>query len=137
MSAAGTSLAAPASSGTARREQAAGSGSSRRPLGFALGSVGIAGLSAAAITSIMVVNKKSAVDAGCNADRLCTSSGLDAAHSGRTLEIVSNVGWVAGAAALGAGAYFLLTSGSSSKPSTAVALLPNPSGGQLSMSRSW
>jgi hypothetical protein len=53
------------------------------------------------------------------------------------LEIVSNVGWLVGAAALGAGAYFLLTSGSSSKPSTTVALLPNPAGAQLSLSRSW
>jgi len=132
-------LVVPASSSSSSRppEQPAQSGSSGRTLGFALGGVGIAGLGVAAITSIMVVNKKSAVDAGCQADKSCTSAGLDAAHAGRTLEIVSNVAWLVGAAALGAGAYFLLTNGPSSQPSTAVAVLPNPSGGQLSLSRSW
>lgn len=131
-------LAVPASSSPARTEQeTTGSASNRRTFGFALAGVGVAGLGVAAITSVMVVSKKSAVDAGCQADKSCTSAGLDAAHSGRTLEVVSNVGWVVGAAALGAGAYFILTSGSSSKPSTAVALLPNPAGGQLSLSRSW
>ncbi|HEX7452985.1 MAG TPA: hypothetical protein VF294_11900 [Polyangiaceae bacterium] len=119
------------------REQPARGGSSGRRLGFVLGGVGVAGLGVATITSLMVASKKSAVDAGCQPDKSCTSSGLAAAHSGRTLEIVSNVGWVVGAAALGAGAYLLLTSGASSKPSTAVALLPSPAGGQLSLSRSW
>jgi hypothetical protein len=135
----GATAPVPASSSSGSRppEQPARGGSSSRTLGFALGGVGIAGLGVAAITSLMVVNKKSAVDAGCAADKSCTSAGLDAAHAGRTLEIVSNVGWVVGAAALGAGAYFLLTSGPSSQPSTAVALLPNPAGGQLSLSRSW
>jgi hypothetical protein len=132
-----TPLAAASPSGPSQPEPPAGSGSSGRTLGFALGGVGIAGLGVATITSIMVVSKKSAVDAGCHADKSCTSSALDAAHSGRTLEMVSNVAWVASAAALGASAYFLLTSGPSSKPSTAVALLPTPAGGQLSLSRSW
>ena len=105
--------AVPASSSPARTEQeVAGSASNRRTFGFALAGVGVAGLGVAAITSVMVVGKKSAVDAGCQADKSCTSAGLDAAHSGRTLEVVSNVGWVVGAAALGAGAYFILTSGS-------------------------
>jgi hypothetical protein len=130
-------LDAPASSDPARPEQSTGSASSRRTFGFALAGVGVAGLGVAAITSVMVVSKKSAVDADCQVDKSCTSAGLNAAHSGQTLEVVSNVGWVVGAAALGTGAYFLLTTGSSSKPSTAVALLPNPTGGQLSLSRSW
>lgn len=130
-------LAGPSPAATRSPEQPARTGSSGRTLGFVLGGVGVAGLGVATITSLMVVSKKSTVDAGCQPDKSCTSSALDAAHSGRTLEIVSNVGWVVGAAALGAGAYFLLTSGPSTKPSTAVALLPNPAGGQLSLSRSW
>jgi hypothetical protein len=47
------------------------------------------------------------------------------------------VGWVLGAAALGAGAYFLLSSAPSSEPATSVALVATPSSGQLSLRRSF
>ncbi|HEY3665500.1 MAG TPA: hypothetical protein VGL19_05845 [Polyangiaceae bacterium] len=116
---------------------ATSTGSNSRTVGFVLGGVGVAALGTATITSLLVLNKKSAVDTGCHPDKSCTSAGLDAAHSGRTLEIVSNVGWVVGAAALAAGTYFVLKGGSSGKPSTAVALVPTPAGGQLSVSRSF
>ena len=109
----------------------------RRTLGFVLGGVGVAGLSLGTVAGLMVLSKKSAVDDGCHPDKSCTNAGLDAARSAHDLQIVANVSWVVGAAALGAGAYFLLTSGSSSKPSTSVALAPSPGGGQLSLSRSW
>jgi hypothetical protein len=110
---------------------------SPRTLGFVLGGVGIAGLGVGAIAGVLMLGKKSAVNDGCHSDKSCSNDGLAAAHSARTLEIVSNVGWVVGAAALGAGAYFLLSSAPSSKPSTALALAPTPSGGQFSLSRSW
>ncbi len=111
--------------------------SSTRTLGFVLGGVGIAGLGLGAVAGGLMLGKKSAVNDGCHLDKSCSDAGLAAAHSARTLEIVSNVGWVVGAAALGAGAYFLLSSGPSSKPSTALALAPTPSGGQFSFTRSW
>jgi hypothetical protein len=119
------------------RAAATSTGSSSRTVGFVLAGVGVAALGTATITGLLVQSKKSAVDAGCHPDKSCTSAGLDAAHSGRTLEIVSNVGWVVGAAALAAGTYFVLRAGSSGKPSTAVALVPTPAGGQLSVSRSF
>jgi hypothetical protein len=112
-------------------------GSSTRTLGFALGGVGVAGLGVGAIAGLLELSKKHAVDDGCQPDKSCTSAGLAAARSGRTLETVSNVGWVVGAAALGAGVYFLLTSGPSSKPTTSVSLSTSPSGGQLSVKRSF
>jgi hypothetical protein len=127
------SALAPESRGAA----ATSTGSSSRTVGFVLAGVGVAALGTATITGLLVQSKKSAVDAGCHPDRSCTSAGLDAAHSGRTLEIVSNVGWVVGAAALAAGTYFVLRAGSSGKPSTAVALVPTPAGGQLTVSRSF
>ncbi len=108
-----------------------------RTLGFVLGGVGVAGLGVGAIAGAMTLSKKSTVDAGCHPDKSCSSAALDAAHAGRTLEIVSNVGWIVGAASLAAGAYFLISSGPSSKPSTALAVAPNVGGGQLSLSRSW
>ncbi|MEO8920021.1 MAG: hypothetical protein ABI488_21550 [Polyangiaceae bacterium] len=113
------------------------SASHTRTFGFALGGVGVAGIGVGAIAGVLMLGKKGAVNDGCHPDHSCSSAGLDAAHSARTLEIVSNVGWVVGAAALAAGTYFILTSGPSAKPSTALSWAPNPSGGQLSLSRSW
>ena len=97
----------------------------------------MAGLGVGAIAGVLELGKKHTVDADCQPDKSCTSLGLDAAHSARTLEIVSNVGWVVGAAALSAGVYFLLSSGASEKPSTAVSLSTDATGGRLSLSRSF
>jgi hypothetical protein len=116
---------------------AAPSGSSTRTLGFVLGGVGVAGLGVGALAGLLELGKQHAVDDHCQPDKSCTSAGVSAAESGRTLERVSNVGWIVGATALGAGAYFLLTSGPSTKPNTSVALSSNPRGGQLSLRRSW
>ncbi len=121
----------------ARREPATPAKSSGRALGFTLGGVGVAGLGVGAVAGLLELGKKHTVDANCQPDKSCTSVGLDAAHSARTFEIVSNVGWVVGAAALGAGAYFLLSSGASEKPSTAVSLATDATGGRLSLSRSF
>jgi hypothetical protein len=113
------------------------SGSSTRTLGFVIGGVGVAGLGVGAIAGILELGKAHTVDANCHPDKSCSGAGVSAAKSGRTLEMVSNVGWVVGAAALGAGAYFLLTSGPSTKPTTSLALVTNPMGGQLSLRRTW
>ena len=128
-------IALPAEPSTSHDVTSTGAG--RRTLGFALGGVGVAGLSAGAVAGALMLGKKRAVDDGCKPDKSCTDAGLAAAHSAGNLQIVANVGWVVGAAALGAGAFFLLTSGPRSRPSTSVALGPSPGGGQLSLSRSW
>jgi len=110
---------------------------SQRTWGFVLGGVGVAGLGLAAVSGLLMLDKKGAVKDGCQTDKSCTSSGLNAAHAARTWEIVSNVSWAAGAVALGAGAYLVFTSGSGSKQNTALAFGPAASGAQLSLSRSW
>ena len=110
---------------------------SKRTFGFVLGGVGIAGLGVAAVSGLVMLDKKDAVKNGCQPDKSCTSGGLNAAHSARSWEIVSNVSWLVGAAALGAGAYFVFTSGPGSQQNTALALGPAASGAQVSLSRSW
>jgi hypothetical protein len=119
------------------REAPKSDGSGRRTLGFTLGGVGILGLGAGAAAAILTIGKKHAVEADCRPDKSCTSAGLDAAKSGRTLQMISNIGWIAGAVGVGAGAYFLLSSGASNQPSTSVALATDPSGGRVALSRSW
>lgn len=118
------------------REQAAPD-SGKRWLGFGLAGVGVVGLGVGTVAGLMTLGKKSTVDAECQPDKSCSSAGVSAAESGHRLQTVSNVGWVLGAAALGAGAYFLLSGGSSSRPSTSVALVTNSAGGRLALSRSF
>jgi hypothetical protein len=108
-----------------------------RTLGFGLAGVGVAGLGVGAVAGLLTLGKKSTVNEQCGPDKACTSAGLSAAQAGHTLQVVSNVGWVLGAAALGAGAYFLLSSGKSSRPATTVSLVSEPAGGHLSISRSF
>ncbi len=112
-------------------------GADTTTLGYVLGGVGIASLGAGALTGLLVLGKQHTVDAECHPDKSCTSAGVEAASSGRTLQTVSNVSWVVGAVALGAGAYFLLTSGPRTGPSTSLSVQSNVAGGQLSLTRSW
>jgi len=122
---------------TVGHPDAAHSGSNTRTLGFALAGAGAASVSVAVVTGLMVLGKKRTVDAQCHADGACSSAGLAAADSGHTLQVVSNVAWVAGALSLGTAAYFVLTSAPSSKPNTTLAFAPNAAGGHLLLSRTW
>jgi len=112
--------------------------SNKRTLGFVIGGVGIAGLGVGAVAGVAMLSKKHAVDDNCHPDKSCNAAGVDAAHSAHTLQVVSNIGWVAGVLGLGAGAYLVLTSGGSSEqPSTTLALSPNNAGAQFSVARSF
>ena len=93
---------APASS------QPADDGSGRRTAGWVVGGVGLAGLTVSLVTGMMVLDKKSTVDDECT-DDVCSSTGDEAASSGRTLSTVSTAAFVVGAVGLGVGAYLLLS----------------------------
>lgn len=98
------------------REEAA-EASWRRPLGWTLTGVGVAGLGVAAVSGVMLLDDKSTVEANCP-DKACVNQeGLDAVASGRTLTVVNTAGWIAGGVGLGAGLYFLL-SGARTRAST-------------------
>jgi len=133
----GTNTQAVPAAAPMKTEEAPKGRADTRTLGFALGGVGVAGLGVGAVAGLMVLGKQHTVDAECHPDKSCTSAGLSAASSGQTLQTVSNVGWVVGAAALGAGAYFFFASGPSAKPSTSLSLSSNVAGGQVSFTRSW
>lgn len=91
-------------------------GSWRRPVGFALGGVGVASLlGAAALALVVIPSKKSTVDKECGTaagfvdPKACTSRGASAAEDGRTWATVFNVGLGLGVVGLGAGAYLVLS----------------------------
>ena len=95
---------------------AGGGGDLKRPLGIAVGAVGLAGIAAGAVTGILVLGKKSIVNDPNHCDPVthaCDQTGLDAASDGRTLSTVSTVAFAAGGAAVVAGLILFLTGGSS------------------------
>jgi hypothetical protein len=67
---------------------------------------------------------------------VCTPAGGDIASAGRTFAVVSTISFIAGAAAIGAGAYFVL---SSPRRGASTALAPSiyPGGGGLTFARAF
>jgi hypothetical protein len=133
-SAAGGGMAAPPTSadgaGAARKKDT-------RTVGWIIGGVGVAGLAVGAVAGGLALGKKSITDRECpSATQVCTQSGKDAASSGRTLALVSTVGWIAGALGVGAGAYFILTSGPHGEK-TAIVTEVGPEGTSLSFAKAF
>jgi hypothetical protein len=105
------------------------SGRGARVAGFVIGGVGIVSLGASGVFFGLRANKISELDKACP-NRECPSreqqSDIDA---GKTYTTIANVTLAVGAAAVAGGLVLILTSGSSSEPS--VALAPAPGGAQL------
>jgi hypothetical protein len=106
--------------------------SGRRTIGYVLGGIGIVGVGVGAVTGIMVLGKKKTADDNCPNKR-CNQEGFDAAEDGKKLGTISGISFAVGALGLAGGAYFLLTSGSKEKPTTALAF----DGRQVSLVRSF
>jgi hypothetical protein len=94
--------------------------SGRRTAGFIIGGTGVAALAVGTVAGLMVLDRKAAVEDGCNEQKICTPEAVDAADSGATLGAVSNVAFVAGGLAVLSGAYLVLSSPASGKPQTAL-----------------
>ncbi len=82
--------------------------SGRRTAAYVLGGVGIAGVVVGSITGALVFAKKGDISANCRGLD-CDQTGIDAVGSGRTLALVSTLGFIAGAAGLTGGAVLFLT----------------------------
>jgi hypothetical protein len=85
----------------------------------------------------MVLGKKKTVDANCDDHKLYTQAGTDAASSGHSLQVITNVGWVVGVVGVGVGAYFVLSGGPSSDSRTTAAITPIPAGAALAVERTF
>jgi hypothetical protein len=103
-------------------------------LGIALGTEGAI---LATVTSVAILDFKSTRDSGCNADKVCTTAGLNA-----NTQIAGLAGWNAGAwvlavAGLGGGTILLLTHPPAPRPRAPVTLTPGLSGAGLGVSGSF
>jgi hypothetical protein len=114
---------APATSAT-NLGASAGSGGSKKTLGYVVGGVGAAGIVVGAVTGLMVLGKKSTVNDPTHCDQTtfaCDQAGVDAASSGKSLATISTAAFVGGAAALGAGVFLIVTS--KDEPSSSATLV--------------
>jgi hypothetical protein len=111
----------------------ASAGTETPVLGYTLGAIGIAGLGLAAVTGLMMNDKKGVVNVHCTADKQCDSDGYDAAQAGQRLQPLYIGGWIVGAVGVTAGAYLILRP-SNKKSSTRLAASTIPGGGGVSFS---
>jgi hypothetical protein len=75
---------------------------------YIIGGVGVAGVVVGSVAGFMVLGKKSTVSAQCT-DHVCDAAGVDAANSGKTLGLVSDIAFGVGIAGLATSAILLLT----------------------------
>jgi hypothetical protein len=121
--------ATPESVAAVPRDEPPSSAPTRRIVGIAAGSLGVAGFITAGVTGALLLSRKSAVDAQCP-DKHCTAEGLrlKSAAEKTPLLPVNTAAWIVGIAGVGAGAALILTSlGSSApRPKTAFVYYPFP-----------
>ena len=96
--------------------------SPNRTAAYVIGGVGVAGLVTGVVAGLLVLDRKSTVNDNC-VDHACNQAGLDAAHSGKTLGVVTTVGLVTGALGLGTATYLFLSAPSPAESSRSGAYL--------------
>lgn len=117
---------APASASTAAPPAATGArGATNTPTaGYVAVGVGGAALVVGAVTGLMVFSKKSTFADECDANKVCSQKGLDAADAGRRLGTISTISFAVGLAGVGVGAYLLSRDGSGAQTSLSPRLSP-------------
>ena len=108
----------------------------RRTLGFVVGGIGLAGLTVAGITGMMVVSRDSHIEEQCP-DKRCSPEGLQTIEGTKPLLVVNAVAWGLGLGGLGAGAWLLLTGNDRQPRATAVDAAPLPGGARITIRRSF
>ena len=109
--------------------------STQAKIGFASIGLGGALLATGAVTGAMVLGDKSTVQSSCHGTSVCDSqAGVDAAKQGRTLSIVSTVGFIGGAALAGVGIALVVTgrprsaTAGARTPASSIAFVPSAGG---------
>jgi hypothetical protein len=117
-------------------------GSARRTTGLVVGGVGVAGLVAGVITGSLVFVEKGSITSSCTIYPQCGKNFSSAESSygkAQTLGAASEVGFIAGGAALVTGAVIYFTAPRSSSPTAALRIAPLGwgGGGGVELTRAW
>lgn len=112
----------------------------RRTVGFVLGGVGVAGVVAATVTGLMLLDAKSTADERCkpkcvNEAGEFDQTGSDAVNRGETLLPVNAIAWGVAVVGLGVGTFLILTSSksASAEPTKAARATPLFDGRRLTL----
>jgi hypothetical protein len=121
-------------------------GGTARAFGWIVLSIGADATVGAVITSFILLHQKGVLDENCNAEKRCSSAGVDAAATIHALVPWNTAMWVVAAAGIGTGAVLLLTHRPQKAPSDAkdtarsakppppeLVLSPSPSGASFSL----
>lgn len=105
---------------------------------YVLGGVGIAGIGVGSVTGLLAMSKKSTVDSQCSTPTTCSPTGKQAADSGKSLALVSTIGFGVGAAGLISGVVLWLTAPAEHSSADRRGITPTagvgPTGGWLGAS---
>jgi len=99
----------------------------RRTLGWVSLAVGAEAAIVAVVTSGILVHDKDVLDAQCNAQKLCSPAGVNAAGTISSVTPWNTGAWIAAAAGLGAGTILLLTNRPDAPGATAITVSPEGS----------
>lgn len=80
-----------------------------RIVGWSATGVGVASLWVGSVTGLFAIDRESVRSENCNASNVCNATGVEAARSGSSLATVSTITLAAGALAVGAGVYLVLS----------------------------
>lgn len=114
------------------RAQPAGT-DSRLIAGIVVGGLGVVGLVVGAVTGGLVLDRKATVEEFCSDDVCTDPKGVEAADEGRTLAVVSTVGFAVGGAALVTGIVLVVVGARADSDEERATLRPlaSPQGGGL------
>jgi hypothetical protein len=108
----------PAAKPAAPTARPGGARASRLTLGYVMGGIGVAAIGVGSAFGLLTLSTWSAAKTSCGAACPAGSRGQDERSTAQTDSWVSNVGFVAGGAALGAAAILLLTAPAPTTPTT-------------------
>jgi hypothetical protein len=96
-----------------------------RYTGWIVGAVGAQAAVLAVATSFMMLHENSVRSSDCNAQKVCTSDGVDANNKLGLMGAFNATSWVVAAAGLGVGAYLVIASPPKNDASTMKQLQPD------------
>lgn len=111
--------------------------STLRGVGWGVTAVGVASLWVGSITGAFAIDRESLRSDNCNSQNVCNQVGYDAARSGKTFATVSTVTVAAGAVAVVAGLYLVLSNHPGGAPQTTVSPTAAVGGGGVTLRRSF